>query len=62
MTHQPRQGEPGVRYTYHDQWAGEVNLKADDKGVVHPKNDDEDRAADALGLPAVPGKAPKETD
>jgi hypothetical protein len=59
-----RQGTPNARYTYHDYLAGEVNFTADAKGVVRPRNADEERVADALGLPPIEDKqpAPKEAD
>jgi hypothetical protein len=49
----PRRAEPGQVFTYVDAQGREHNFRADDEGVVHPKNADEASTADLFGLPVA---------
>lgn len=49
----PRRAEPGQVFTYVDVEGAEHNFRADDEGVVRPKNADEARTADLFGLPVA---------
>lgn len=47
-----RASEAGQVYTFNDA-DGEVTLRADDEGVIHPKSEAHVRAADAFDLPVA---------
>jgi hypothetical protein len=51
--HAARQAEPGARFTWHDVTGERVEIEADAKGVVRPKNAAEVATCDAFGLPVV---------
>lgn len=54
-----RQAEPGQAFTYND-FRGVRELKADDKGVIRPKDEIDEAACIAFGLPvaAKPKRSP----
>jgi uncharacterized cupin superfamily protein len=50
---EPRRAEPGQEFTYNDADGEVINLRADDEGVVRPKNQAQVRVADAFDLPVA---------
>jgi hypothetical protein len=48
-----RRAEPGWEGVYNDVGGVQVRLKADTEGLVHPKDEQEARIADELGLPVA---------
>lgn len=55
--YEARQAEPGQRFTVND-WQGVVELTADAKGIVQPKDALEESACIGLGLPVASKAAP----
>lgn len=51
-TFAPRRASPNAEFVYND-YAGQVHLRADEEGIVQPKNANEERIADELGLPVA---------
>ena len=49
----PRRAEPGQVFDYNGAEGEKIRIRADDDGVIHPRNDAERRAADAFGLPVA---------
>jgi hypothetical protein len=49
---EPRRAEPGQEFTFNDA-EGTLELRADDQGVVHPKDAREVLALDAFDLPVA---------
>lgn len=47
----PRRAEPGQAFAWHDEWGKKHEVKADDEGVLRPRNETEVRIADAFDLP-----------
>jgi hypothetical protein len=54
---EPRRAEPNEEFVYHDAYGNRVTAKADDKGVLQPKNAAQVELADAAGLPVADLKA-----
>lgn len=54
-----RQAKPGVRYNTRDA-EGEIDLVADNDGIVQPQTLAEHRAADSFRLPLASGEKPYE--
>lgn len=50
---EPRRAEPGQEFTYNDANGEAIEFKADDAGIVRPKNAAQSQAADAFGLPVA---------
>lgn len=57
----PRRAEPGQRFGYTTADGRQREIRADDDGIVVPKNHEDVRVLDAFDLPRAQVDAPKRT-
>lgn len=53
MTFDPRRAEPGQEFSTVDQYGHEHSIKADDDGVLRPKDARDAELADLFSLPVA---------
>jgi uncharacterized protein (UPF0335 family) len=51
--YQPRRAQPGQAFTYTDAEGRQADFRADDEGVVEPKNANEEALLDGFDLPVA---------
>lgn len=57
-TYPARQAEPGQRFNSRDDESGEIDLLADDEGIVRPQTLAEHRIAESFRIPLADGHEP----